>query len=129
MGRSSLGDGVTVRLSEDARKCVVFFGVSSPDGEDGIQYGGTGTLIGLIDETDGHFGFAYLVTNRHIAERLSNDTGFYIRANRKDGTAFPIPIESLDWSYPGTGLSIWRPRHSCLVKMITIMFILASTTR
>jgi hypothetical protein len=98
LGKLSPSDGVTVRLSEDARKCVVFFGVSSPEGEDGIAYAGTGALVAVI-EPDG-WGFAYLVTNRHIAEALSRDTHFFIRANRKDGSAVPLHIDRVEWVYP-----------------------------
>jgi hypothetical protein len=85
--------GLTVRLTEDARKCVVFFGVPSPpDGK--TPYGGTGCLIS-VDE--GGFPFGYVVTNRHVAKRLEGD--FKIRVNLKSGGVDELLVERVRWSY------------------------------
>lgn len=89
------GPGFTVRVNDDARKSVVFFGVPTPEG---IEYGGTGFM--LCDFEEGIL-IPYIVTARHVAEELDKfrDTGFYIRANRKDGGNPLVEIESAEWAY------------------------------
>jgi hypothetical protein len=92
MGKLSPTDGVTVRISEDGRKCVVFFG--SLEG-DRFVYRGTGFLASLaIGDTL----LNYLVTCRHVAEKL--DAGFHIRANTRDGAADTEEVHNIDWAYP-----------------------------
>src|SRR5690242_9894421 len=75
------GLGFRMRLNDDARKCVVFFGVPTTDG---IKYGGTGFMV--TDDEDG-IKIPFIVTCRHVAKALEKhaDTGFYLRANRIDG--------------------------------------------
>lgn len=89
------GPGFIVRVNDDARKSVVFFGVPTPEG---VQYGGTGFM--LCDFEEGIL-IPYIVTARHVAKELDKyrDTGFYIRANRKDGGNPLVEIESADWAY------------------------------
>lgn len=91
--------GVTMRMSENALKNVVFFGVPSAEPGKDHDYGGTGFLVGYSDGP-GYFG--YLVTARHVAKALEkySDTGFVIRANTMDGASIPLPIEHVDWAYP-----------------------------
>jgi hypothetical protein len=103
--------GFTVRINEDARKCVVFFGVPSPNAKpdsDGERwhYGGTGFLV---THTEGPLHFQYLVTCAHAAKELENwsDTGFVIRANLKDGKSHPITIDHAKWFYhPDTTVDV-----------------------
>lgn len=85
-----------VRIGTDIRKCVLFFGVPSPEG---VTYGGTGFLA--MHQSEGLF-FLYLVTARHVAKALENyaDTGFYIRANLKDGTSDLVTVEKAVWAFP-----------------------------
>jgi hypothetical protein len=84
-----------VRINDDARQAVVFFGVPGPDG---IEYGGTGFM--LCDHEEGIL-IPFLVTARHVAEALidHHDTGFFIRVNTKDGKSHEIPVESADWAF------------------------------
>jgi hypothetical protein len=85
-----------VRVSDDLRKTVVFFGVPT---ENGTEYGGTGFL--LCDHEDG-FNFPFLITARHVAKQLehyNNNSGFSIRVNRTNGEAFDIPVEYAEWTY------------------------------
>jgi hypothetical protein len=91
-GKLSPDDGVTVRIGEDARKCVVFFGVRTLKGD--ISYGGTGFLVSWTEQ--GH-GTPYLVTNRHVARNL--DLDFIIRVNRLSGGSEEIPVERVEWTY------------------------------
>jgi hypothetical protein len=87
-------------VSEDARKCVVFFAKRAPPkaGADAesveIEYGGTGFLVSHEDE--GHT-FHYLVTCRHVAKHL--DLDFFMRLNTVAGNAELLPIETADWEY------------------------------
>ena len=50
-----------VRLADDARKCVVFFGTPSPSIEDDLEPWGTGFFIETSDT-----GAVYLVTAAHV---------------------------------------------------------------
>jgi hypothetical protein len=73
----------------------VFFGVP---GHDGTQYGGTGFLV--CDPEDG-IQIPFLVTARHVAKELEayEDTGFFVRVNRMDGSGEEIPVQDIHWSY------------------------------
>jgi Trypsin-like peptidase domain len=84
-----------VRISDDLRKCVVFFGVQVAAG--GIKYGGTGFLV-HTRISNSRSVVPYLVTARHVANRL--DVDFVIRANLKAGGAEEIKIETMEWFYP-----------------------------
>ena len=79
-----------MRINDDARKSVVFFGVPDPD--KGIAYGGTGFM--LCDFEDGIF-IPFIVTARHVAKALEDysDTGFFIRVNTKDGKSAICSVE------------------------------------
>jgi hypothetical protein len=81
-----------VRIGEDARRCVVFFGIQTLEG---LRYGGTGVLLNWVED-DGT-GTPYLVTCRHVARHL--DVDFVIRANLVAGGSEEIPVASLDWDY------------------------------
>lgn len=85
-----------MRISEDVRRCVVFFGIET---DRGIQYGGTGFLVGIVEQG---LVVSYLVTCRHVAKALErhNDAGgFIIRLNTKCGGANNAPIEHIPWCY------------------------------
>jgi Trypsin-like peptidase domain len=88
-------DGITVRIGEDARKCVVFFGVPTPSG--GIGYGGTGFLICYREHS---LTYGYLLTAAHVADAVrAHSPGAVVRINRTDGTASDIDIEQSEWTY------------------------------
>jgi hypothetical protein len=89
----SANGGTLVRLNEDARRCVVFFGVA---GENGIEYGGTGFLA--TDQEEG-LNIAFLITCRHVAELLSRHDEFFMRLNLKGGDAEDLPLQNIQWSY------------------------------
>jgi hypothetical protein len=85
-----------VRISEDARQHVVFFGIASPPkGE--IAYGGTGFLVG-IQGRDGQ-PHPYIVTCRHVAKALEAAGGFVIRANLNGGGSHSLAVEESEWAY------------------------------
>ena len=80
-----------MRLADDARKSVIFFGVR----EDGkAQYRGTGFLI---QHRESPHSFNYLVTARHIANGLPS-AGFVIRVNTSDGGSEELEQTSLRWT-------------------------------
>ncbi len=81
-----------MRLGEDARKCVVFFGTTSPSGE--VVYRGTGFLVSWRhDPFTSHF----MVTCRHVATNL--DAGFFLRLNNKNGGSDNLQIDDARWHY------------------------------
>ncbi len=93
--------GLRMAISDDARKCVVFFGkqvppkAGAPSTESSeIQYGGTGFIVAHVDDGQP---FHYLVTCRHVAAHL--DIDFFLRLNTLAGAAEPKPIASADWLY------------------------------
>lgn len=91
----AMNGGLTVRIADDARKCVVFFGQSAPPAGE-IEYGGTGFIVSLP-----HDGMAsmYLLTCRHVARRLEKTGGFVIRANLKQGGSEPLQVDHVEWAY------------------------------
>jgi hypothetical protein len=82
-----------MRLGHDARRAVVFFGVKNSEG--GITYGGTGFLVAVPFSRD--YAVHYLVTCRHVAKHL--DVDFVIRGNDRDGSAFALDVDQLQWVY------------------------------
>ena len=68
-----------MRVPDQVRKTVVFVGLpETPD----PQYRGTGFIVTVPGTQDNHF--AFMVTARHVAEKLEGND-FYIRANKKCG--------------------------------------------
>jgi len=68
-----------MRVPDQVRKTVVFVGLPEiPD----PQYRGTGFIVTVPGTQDNHF--AFMVTARHVAEKLEGND-FYIRANKKCG--------------------------------------------
>lgn len=83
--------GVTVRINSDARRCVVFFGKSSPPSGE-IAYGGTGFLL-----CERGPNIPYLITARHVAKQLEED--FVIRVNKLGGGSATLDVPKVDWRY------------------------------
>jgi len=82
--------GFYVRISDDIRKTVVFFGFEdgSP-GKGGINCVGTGFLLNYDD-------CGYLVTAKHLAHELG-DQPFLVRINKSDGTSENAPADNVRW--------------------------------
>lgn len=91
----SPASSLTVRISENGTKCVVFFGVDG-EGVDQIDYGGTGFLV---TDLENGIHVPFLVTCRHVAKSLSKHPHFYIRANTKGGESYTLPVQNMDWAY------------------------------
>jgi hypothetical protein len=88
------GERLVMRVGNDARKMVVFFGIAT---EKGIEYAGTGFLI--ADKEDG-ISMPFLVTCRHVAEPLGRIDEFFIRVNHPDGvSSAEIPFQGSGWAF------------------------------
>jgi hypothetical protein len=91
-----------LRVAEDGKKCVVFFGVAGegPVGRDGIPenilYGGTGFLASHGE--NGTY-VPFIVTCRHVAELLSRHDQFFIRANTLGGKSYTFPVQKMEWAF------------------------------
>jgi hypothetical protein len=83
----------SMRVSETARRGVVFLGRQREDGT--VHYGGTGFLVHYVEEG---VNVCYLVTARHVAERLT--TRFIVRANLRDGGSEEIAYQDPYWAFP-----------------------------
>lgn len=81
--------GFSVRVTDDVRKSVVFFGYADTSRPSGIVCIGTGFL--LI-----YKGGPYLVTAKHLSHQLGADP-FLLRVNRKDGTAENLHADGVQW--------------------------------
>jgi hypothetical protein len=88
-------DGFTVRVSENARRMVLFFGQPALDTE-GIEYGGTGFLVLYREEGSA---YCYLVTAAHVARRIVPDHDIVIRVNDKEGGSKLFRVDSIFWAY------------------------------
>lgn len=94
--------GATLRVGEDARKCVVFFGIAGEGPIDkgvpeNISYGGTGFLAGYVESG---LVVPYIVTCRHVAKLLSKHREFFIRANTVGGESYTLGLKKMEWAYP-----------------------------
>lgn len=79
-----------MRIADNMRKCVVFFGyVDNTPRKGGIDCIGTGFLLW-------HGGIGYLVTAKHLSHALGNDP-FLIRLNKHDGTSENLVADGVDW--------------------------------
>jgi hypothetical protein len=82
--------GLYVRINDDLRKCVVFFGFEdNRSGKGGIDCVGTGFLVAYEE-------VGFLVTAKHLAHGLGNRP-FLLRLNRKDGTSENILADQVRW--------------------------------
>lgn len=82
-----------MRVSDNARNCVVFFGGPTP--ESPLAYSGTGFLV-LYKESD--ITSCYLVTAAHVARRIDPGSDIVLRVNLKAGGSEPFPVEDVVWS-------------------------------
>jgi hypothetical protein len=85
-----------MRIPDQVRKTVLFIGL--PDMME-PEYRGTGFVVTVPGTQLNHF--AFMVTARHVAERLQGKE-FYIRANKRDQTAVVLKGRPTDpwWFHP-----------------------------
>ena len=87
---------IDMRVPDQIKKCVLFVGLPEmPEPE----YRGTAFIVTVPGTQSNHF--AFTVTARHVAERLQGKD-YYIRANKKDGTAIALQGRASDpwWFHP-----------------------------
>ena len=82
--------GFFMRIGDDLRKSVVFFGYADPSTPTGATLIGTGFLL-IYKHAP------YLVTAAHLSHQLGSDP-FILRVNRKDGTAENLHADGVKWS-------------------------------
>jgi hypothetical protein len=85
--------GVFVRLTEDARRIVVFIGIrtANESGKQTVFYVGTAFFVQRAN-------FCYLITARHVVDCL-NGRPFVIGCNDKDGQLTEIDIDHAVWVF------------------------------
>jgi hypothetical protein len=84
-----------VRISNEARRCVVFLGICDPSGDPrSFEAFGTGFLV-YEHGIPADFG-TYLVTAKHV---VSDGHPFWIRMNTTDGGSQLFLIEEPDWTF------------------------------
>lgn len=91
-----------MRIPEDVKKCVVYFGFEVIEGANRKRkYGGTGFLIVMPSKIQGA-SFLFLVTAKHVVDKLSG-RNVYIRANTKDGKSQELKVlENQKWYFHPT---------------------------
>jgi hypothetical protein len=96
-----------MRIADDLRKKVVFFGLPDASEPSGVTCVGTGFLLA-------YDGGGYLVTNGHLARPLEQ-IPFLIRVNKKGGEAVNIHVDGMRWFHhkdPSVDISVahvWLP--------------------
>ena len=100
-------EGLYMRVADDLRRAVVFFGFADSAAVGGIACVGTGFLVT-------YEGQGYLVTCGHLARPLES-VPFLIRVNRNDGGSQNLPADGMKWFHhpdPSVDVSIsplWLP--------------------
>jgi len=85
-----------VRLADDARKCVVFFGTTPVGSDNDLDPWGTGFLVVADDKHT-----IYLVTARHVVQDKL-DCPFAIRFNDRMGGSKNVLIDFAEWEFHPT---------------------------
>jgi hypothetical protein len=106
-----------MRVADDLRQAVVFFGFEDASAAAGISCVGTGFLVT-------YDGQGYLVTCGHLARPLE-DVPFLIRVNRNDGGSKNIPADGMKWfHHPDKSVDVsvaplWLP----ILPQLTVKYI------
>jgi hypothetical protein len=94
-----------MRVPDEVRQCVVFIGVRAvmPSGHPGLSFQGTAFFVGIPSEKRAGQDFLYLVTAKHVADRLRGRE-LIVRANTRDGRSATIPSNGpVQWWYHPDG--------------------------
>jgi hypothetical protein len=92
-----LADDLTMRVPDAIRDCVVFVGIRDESGN--VNYRGTAFLVSV--KGDSGISYLYLVTARHIAERVEG-LDFVVKVNRKNGDPVVFQGNETRWWYHPT---------------------------
>ena len=119
-----------MRISDEVRQCAVFVGLPHilDDGQQILAFIGTAFAVSVPSSNVGRQ-FIYLVTAKHVAERLA-DRPFLVRANTLEGGSILLSGEGARWCTHPTDSSVdvavasWIPRKELEVKTVpTSMFL------
>jgi hypothetical protein len=87
-------------IPDEVRKCVVYVGYRSPDGE--MSLSGTGFLVARAIENTSR-AFYYIVTAAHVIQGISSKENFdgniLFRVNFKDGNAYTVESPVENWRF------------------------------
>ena len=89
-----------MHIKDEVRKCVIFIARKKPT-DDQVHLCGTGFFVAIHDEDDSVF-VTYLVTARHVIERIANgntDGSVYLRLNHSDGPAELYQSDTSSWTF------------------------------
>lgn len=86
-----------MRLPQDVLRCVCFLGIKPDPTKNKIKYSGTGFFVAL-DRPDLGGAFLFLVTAKHVTDKLIAHSEYYIRVNLRNGTASDMRLpQSTRW--------------------------------
>lgn len=121
-----------MRIPEEVRSCVAFVGYSDIFGKMYLA----GTAFSVFRRIDGEMGFAYLVTAKHVIEKIKAKgcQSASVRFNLVTGGAAWIGISLDHWFYhpsdDHTDVAVWRIPSVAQKDIATIPYLLeASVTR
>lgn len=90
-----------MRIAEDARRCVVFFGSPTPGVDDDLEPWGTGFLLRANDDKR----TCYLVTAAHVvSDKL--DCPFAIRFNDRNNGSALHHVDAADWHFHPSDVTV-----------------------
>lgn len=100
-----------MRIPDDVQKCVCFLGIK-PSPDKPPKYQGTGFFLG-VERPKLNGAFLYLVTAKHVADKLIGNDHYYIRINTKQGQAVDLEV-------PGRARWFLHPDNSVDVVLLPI---------
>lgn len=91
-----------MRADQQVLQCVVFICVDkdTSNEKERRNFIGTAFLVGIPSNQEG-ISFVYLVTARHVAEKIS-DKPFFARINDRKGSCTYVRFEGIPWFYHPT---------------------------
>jgi hypothetical protein len=124
-----------MRVPDTFRECVVFIGIWTPklDGTAELSPRGTGFFVGTPNEANSALTTIYLVTARHVVERLKG-TNAALRMNTSDGSSKLVTIPpTTPWLYhddPNVDMAMlpWAPQDPFRYKHIGAPMFLTDVT-
>lgn len=93
-----------MRIPDEVFKCVVFVGLDKPTLPMGVDFIGTAFFV-LVPSSIKGTSYIYLVTAKHVAEKLGN-RDFIIRINTRDGRSLILEAEGAKWFTHPTDSSV-----------------------
>lgn len=121
--------GILMRISDTVKRCVGFVGIREGSG---IKYGGTVFLVRVNEESEIRGGakfkthFIYMVTAKHVAEKLDG-SDCVIRFNNREGRTVIFEAHEIRWWYHPTesavvdsAVAVFKPPDELNIDAATI---------